>query len=82
MERAAALEAKVRLLRAVAVERGAAVPAPTVDASMITAPAPSPKSTQVARSFQSRKREIVSAPTSRIFRAVPDRMRPRDTARP
>jgi hypothetical protein len=34
------------------------------EASSTTAPAPSPKSTQVPRSFQSRMRENTSAPTT------------------
>ena len=40
-------------------------------ASRITAPAPSPNSTQVPRSFQSRMREKVSAPITSAVEAMP-----------
>ena len=39
-------------------------------ATSTTAPAPSPNSTQVPRSFQSRMRENTSAPTTRAFFAI------------
>ena len=38
-------------------------------------PAPSPKSTQVPRSFQSRMRENTSAPTTSAFLYCPERMK-------
>ena len=43
-------------------------------ASSTTAPAPSPNSTQVPRSFQSRMRENTSAPTTSAHRCAPERM--------
>src|SRR5437879_5245125 len=44
-------------------------------ARSITAPAPSPNSTAVPRSFQSRIREYTSAPTMRAQRCWPDRIK-------
>ena len=43
----------------------------TLDAASTTAPAPSPKSTQVVRSEKSRMREKTSAPTTNALLALP-----------
>ena len=49
-------------------------------ASTIAAPAPSPKSTHVVRSFQLRRRERVSAPITRALSIAPETIMPRAMA--
>ena len=51
-------------------------------ATSTTAPAPSPNSTQVPRSFQSRMREKTSAPTTSAFLYWPERMKVSAVASP
>ena len=53
------------------------IPTDAFDASTTTAPAPSPKSTQVVRSLKFRNRESVSAPMTSAFCTVPDEIMPR-----
>ena len=56
------------------------IPTDAFDASMTVAPAPSPKSTQVVRSFQFSSRESVSAPITRAFSTEPATIIPRAIA--
>ena len=56
------------------------IPTDAFDASRTTAPAPSPKSTQVVRSFQLRSRDSRSAPITSAFWIAPETIMPRAIA--